>query len=155
MCKPFMSFVRFLACAALVAFVSQFSQAQEAKAPVKKEDAAKAAAQKPKQPAEPKGRLPNFYNEVVNKEQRETIYKIQMSYDEKIDALTAQLQELMAKRNADVEKVLTPEQLKKIKELQAASKEKAKSVLDKKADAKTEASKTDAKPAEPAKKPNP
>ena len=151
MSKSWLGVVALLVSTALLMLGSQLSQAQDAKAPVKKEDPAKPEVTKPKQRAKPRGQLPNFYKEVVSKEQTEAIYKVQKAYTDKIDALTAQLKELMAQRDADVEKILTPEQIKKVKELQVAGKEKAQALLAKKAADKVEAAKTDASKADAAK----
>jgi hypothetical protein len=71
-----------------------------------------------------RGRLPNYYNRVVDQEQREKIYAIQREYAPKIDALKAQLAALVEERDEKVEAVLTPEQLKTVEELQAEAKAK-------------------------------
>ncbi|HEX4129101.1 MAG TPA: hypothetical protein VHZ24_03600 [Pirellulales bacterium] len=75
-----------------------------------------------KQRADARGYLPPYYKNVVDPTQREKIYKIQNSYDEKIDALEKQLKELSDQRDAEIEAVLTPEQKKKVQELAAAAK---------------------------------
>jgi len=71
-----------------------------------------------------RGRLPTYYNRVVDKEQRDKIYAIQREYAPKIDALKAQLEALTADRDAKVEAVLTPEQQKTVEKLRAAAKAK-------------------------------
>jgi hypothetical protein len=73
-----------------------------------------------------RGRLPNYYNRVVDEEQREKIYGIQKEYAVKIDALKAQLEALMAERDAKVADVLTPEQLEQVEKLRAEAKAKQK-----------------------------
>jgi Spy/CpxP family protein refolding chaperone len=83
----------------------------------------KAAAVK-KEPAKPRGRLPAYYAQVVTPQQREKIYSVQQSYADRIEALQAQLKELQSKMQAEVQAVLTPEQLKKVEELTAEAKVK-------------------------------
>lgn len=73
----------------------------------------------PAQPTPPRGRLPAYYGQVVNQQQREQIYAIQAKYSARIAELQKQLEELRAQRDAEIEKVLTPEQLKRIAELRA------------------------------------
>ena len=81
-------------------------------------DGAKAAAQ-PRVRAQARGRLPNFYRQLVSPDQREKIYSIQKSYSSQIEDLEKQLADLVAKRNAEIESVLTPEQRAKLKNLEA------------------------------------
>ena len=57
-----------------------------------------------------RGRLPNFYSQVVNGDQREKIYAIQNQYAPEVDKLREQLQELIAKRNTEIRNLLTEEQ---------------------------------------------
>ena len=71
-----------------------------------------------------RGRLPAYYNRVVDKEQREEIYAIQREYAPKIDALKAQLAALIADRDKKVAAVLTPEQLKTVEKIKAEAKAK-------------------------------
>jgi len=85
------------------------------------EPAAKPAA---KQRAKPRGRLPNFYRTVVTEEQREAIYEIQADSATEIKALQAQIDALVADRDAKVQALLSPEQLQKIKQAEAESKAK-------------------------------
>jgi len=70
------------------------------------------------------GRLPIYYNRVVDKKQRDKIYAIQREYTPKIDALKAQLEALMTDRDKEVEAVLTQEQLKTVEKLRASAKAK-------------------------------
>jgi hypothetical protein len=83
-----------------------------------------AAAKEAKEANKPRGRLPNFYRDVVDQKQRETIYKIQEEYGPKIADLRAQLEALTKQRDEKIAAVLTPEQLKKIEDLRAAAKAK-------------------------------
>ena len=87
-----------------------------------KEKPAKPAAAKKEKPF--RGRLPNYYKQVVDEKQRKAIYKIQKEYAPKIAELKAQLQTLIKQRDEKVAAVLTPEQLKKVEELAAAAKAK-------------------------------
>jgi len=104
----------------LVAFVAcGIIWAQEAPKPT-----AKAAAEKVT------GRLPNNYAKLgISEAQRKSIYGIQAKYNDQIDALMKQIEDLRSKRDAEVEGVLTPEQKEKLKALQkdaAAKKSEAK-----------------------------
>jgi Spy/CpxP family protein refolding chaperone len=64
-------------------------------------------------------RLPAYYSRVVNQKQREQIYEVQAKYQSEIDALEEQLQALIAKRDAEIEAVLTPEQRESLTKLKA------------------------------------
>lgn len=73
-----------------------------------------------------KGRLPPYYAGVVNDQQRQTIYAIQEKYGAKIAALQEQIAALTRQRDAEVEGVLTAEQLAKVRQLQEAAAAKRK-----------------------------
>jgi hypothetical protein len=62
-------------------------------------------------------RLPVYYARVVDEKQRQKIYDIQRKYHPQIEALQKQLEELIAKRNAEIEAVLTPQQKAEIEKL--------------------------------------
>lgn len=62
-------------------------------------------------------RLPMYYARVVDEKQRQKIYDIQRKYHPQIEALQRQLEELIAKRNAEIEAVLTPQQKAEIEKL--------------------------------------
>ena len=96
-------------------------QAQDAPAAVAKD--AKQPAKDTKR-AKPRGRLPAYYGRVVDQKQREKIYAVQKSYAAEIAKLRTQLKDLLAKRNAEVEAVLTAEQRAKVAKLVAAAKAK-------------------------------
>ena len=68
-----------------------------------------------------RGRLPNYYRQVVDQEQRAEIYKIQAQYAPKIADLRKQLEALTKQRDREVAAVLTPLQRKKIEALRAAA----------------------------------
>jgi hypothetical protein len=78
----------------------------------------------PKKPAKARGRLPAFYNQVVDDSQREDIYAIQQKYAEEIEQLEAALNDLIDKRDTEVAGVLTAEQLEKVSLLAATAKAK-------------------------------
>jgi hypothetical protein len=73
-----------------------------------------------------KGRLPNYYADVVTEKQREEILKIQEEYKPKLDALQAQLDALKKERNEKISGVLTADQKKKVEDAEAAAKAKKK-----------------------------
>ena len=70
----------------------------------------------------PKGRLPAYYGKVVTDKQREQIYEIQGKFMEQIVKLQEQLTALAAKRDAEVEQVLTDEQRAEIARLKSERK---------------------------------
>lgn len=72
-----------------------------------------------KERAKPRGRLPNFFSKVVTEEQKEKIYKVQAAHADKIASLSAQMKEELAKQKAEIDAILTPEQLEKVKALVA------------------------------------
>ena len=92
-----------------------------------KGDAAKAPAKQVNK--ESNGRLPAYYARIVNEAQRARIYRIQALYADRIEALQAQLDELVAKRDAEIRDVLSPEQQQQldaaIDEAQSAKAKKA------------------------------
>ena len=85
--------------------------------PVKKEG-------EKKERAEPRGRLPNFYSDVVTEEQREKIYAIQKKYAEELEDLTEQLKALANDGDAEISALLTPEQRDKVAKAAAEAKAK-------------------------------
>jgi hypothetical protein len=76
-------------------------------------DAAKAQPKDAKK-APAKGRLPAYYAQIVNEGQRQRIYQIQASYYPKIDALQAEIDALVAQRDAEIRAVLSPEQQQRL-----------------------------------------
>jgi hypothetical protein len=81
--------------------------------------AALASAQAAAQRSAPRGRLPPYYKDLVSPEQRDEIYRIQAKYNAKIDELEAEIERLKAQRDAEVEKVLTPQQRARLQLLRA------------------------------------
>lgn len=69
------------------------------------------------QPSPPQGRLPKYFNRVIDGIQREKIYKIQGDFEKQIDELQAKIDDLKKQRDAEVFKLLTPEQQERIKDL--------------------------------------
>lgn len=88
---------------------------------------AAAAEAKPakKAPADRKGPLPFYYGKVVAPDQKEKIYGIQDRYQAEIAPLAAKIKELQAARDKEIEAVLTPDQLAKVKQMKADAAAKA------------------------------
>ena len=99
-------------------------------------------AQKPakKEREKAKGYLPPFYRDVIDGVQREKIYQIQDQYEDKINALESELKAIKAKRDGEIEALLTTEQKARMAQLMQEAKTKR--------DADTKA-KESAKPAAP------
>lgn len=121
--------------ALLLAFTSTFAWTQESGTQsTTKKVAEKAGASDEEKAA---GRLPNNYGKLgLNDKQKKSIYAAQTKYGAEISALIKQVEELRAKRDAEVEGVLTAEQKVKLQELQS---ETAKKTAAKKAAAKAPA----------------
>jgi hypothetical protein len=67
-----------------------------------------------------RGILPPYYKKLgLGSDQVQQIYKIQTGFREKADELKRQLAKLKADEKAAVEKVLTPGQLKRLRELRS------------------------------------
>ena len=69
-------------------------------------------------------RLPAYYKDVVNDEQKLKIYGIQDKYKDRISALAEQVKKLQAERNAEIEAVLTAEQKTKLAEVKTIAEKK-------------------------------
>lgn len=116
-----------LVVSAIVPFLFAVALAQSDAPKADSKATAKAADAKPaKERAKPRGRLPAYYNQVIDGQQREKIYAIQQQYEPKISALKAELQALQDKLDAEVDGVLTSEQREKVKSLTEAAKQKRK-----------------------------
>jgi Spy/CpxP family protein refolding chaperone len=100
----------------------------KAEKPAEKQPAPESAGEQ--EPKKFRGRLPNYYRQVVDEEQRKTIYQIQEEYAAKIDAVRKQLEALMAERDAKVEAVLTPEQRKEVERLREEARAKRRAERD-------------------------
>ncbi len=70
-----------------------------------------------KRRGEPKGRLPAYFGEVIDSQQREKVYGIQSKYLAEIKQLQDQIATLEKQRDEAVQAVLTPEQAEKVKKL--------------------------------------
>lgn len=62
-------------------------------------------------------RLPPFYARVVNTGQRQAIYGIQDKYQLRIDALEEQIAAIRGQMTTEIDKLLTPEQVKALASL--------------------------------------
>jgi predicted house-cleaning noncanonical NTP pyrophosphatase (MazG superfamily) len=96
--------------------------AQETPQPGAAEQPPAAAATDANAAKKPKGRLPAYYGKVVTDKQREQIYEIQAKFTEQIVKLQEQLNALAAKRDAEIEQVLTDEQRAEIARLKSERK---------------------------------
>ena len=80
-----------------------------------------------------KGRLPAYYASIVTPTQRDEIYALQARYAQEIDALQEQLAALTKKRDAEIESVLTDEQLQQVRQARSnASKKRKQASVDNK-----------------------
>jgi hypothetical protein len=72
-------------------------------------------------------RLPAYYGQVgLSPRQRETIYSLQGAYADRIDELERQLESLKARRDQEIEAVLTPPQKARLHQLlEAAARRRA------------------------------
>jgi len=116
-----------LVAAALVTGDTMAVVAQEPAAPASGVAAKESAATEgtvPKRRSEPRGRLPAYYGEVIDNQQREKIYDIQSRILQQISQLQQQIAQLEQQRDAEVVAVLTAEQAAKVKELTEAAKAK-------------------------------
>ncbi|MGC3966283.1 MAG: hypothetical protein QM775_02590 [Pirellulales bacterium] len=88
--------------------------------------AAAAEAKPAKTPAaDRKGPLPFYFGKVVAPDQKEKIYAIQDRFQDEIAPLAAKIKELQAARDKEIEAVLTPDQLAKVKQLKSEAAAKA------------------------------
>jgi Spy/CpxP family protein refolding chaperone len=93
-----------------------------------------------------KGRLPSGWGKLgVTDAQKQSIYKIQMTYDGQMDALKKQLSDLEAKRLADMRNILTDAQQKKLDDKSDSKATKKTAVADAKDDAPAAAASASAK----------
>ena len=127
---------------------SMVGWSQDAKPTTKGAPAKETTAEK-KEDKKPVNRLPNNYGKLnLTDAQKDKVYAIQEKYDVQLDALEEQIKSLKAKRTAETEAVLTPEQKKALKDITDDAKEKAASKAKEKAsdkDAPTAPAKSDAK----------
>jgi Spy/CpxP family protein refolding chaperone len=83
-----------------------------------------AAQDDPSSRAEPRGRLPSYYAQVITPQQKEQVYQAQAEYEQQIDALEAKIEALEKKRDDAVRALLTAEQRKQVDQLAAVAKAK-------------------------------
>jgi hypothetical protein len=70
-----------------------------------------------------RGQLPANYGKLgLTDVQKQSVYKIRADYKGKIDQLAKQLAKLKSEEKEALEKVLTPEQLKRLKEIRSGEK---------------------------------
>lgn len=76
-----------------------------------------------KAPAKVKGHLPSYYKKLgLRDDQVQNIYRIRADYKVKIETLKQQMDRLKTEEKGALEKVLTPEQLKRLRELRSGEK---------------------------------
>jgi hypothetical protein len=70
-----------------------------------------------------RGQLPAYYKKLgLRDDQIQKIYRLRATYKAKVDDLKKKLELLKAEEREDLEKVLTPEQLKRLKALRSGEK---------------------------------
>ncbi len=85
-----------------------------------KSDSEQPGAESQSSETKPRGRLPNHFGKLgISEEQRTRIYSIQADYDERIDELLSQIEELVTTRDADIDAVLTEGQRARLRELRS------------------------------------
>ena len=103
------------------------SLAQEPSAKKSTEKAAPASAPAAKKKGDPSRRVPAYFGQVgLTTEQRESIYKIRKTHQDKIDALKKQITEAEAKSLAECEAVLTDTQKKLVENLRTGAEKTSK-----------------------------
>ncbi|HEV7278683.1 MAG TPA: hypothetical protein VGN57_00605 [Pirellulaceae bacterium] len=78
-----------------------------------------AAAQETTPRKSPRGRLPAYWNDVVEPDQKDQLYAIQKKYEAEIDELEAQIEALEAKRETEMIALLSPDQKEKLERVRA------------------------------------
>ena len=69
-------------------------------------------------PTAVRGQLPTYWKQLgLSKDQVQTVYKIQSDYRPKIDDLKQKITKLQAQEKAELEKVLTPAQKERLREI--------------------------------------
>jgi len=106
-----------------------FSESRVTKAPgADKPAAGKSDTKKAtKKRRKARGRVPNYYGQIgLSPEQKKKVYAIQKQYLAQMLDLFKQLRALRTKQQAEIDTVLTPQQLVKVKDLrEAAAKKRA------------------------------
>ena len=83
------------------------------------QEAKQEAKQETKKEAVPiRGQLPPYWKQLgLSKEQVQTVYKIQADYGGKVSELSQKIDKLKSQQKADMEKVLTPAQKERLREI--------------------------------------
>lgn len=139
MAHAFRKMLASFTCAAVIAGAPLTFAADEAKPKAEAGTVKKEGGEKKKE-AERRGPIPELYGKVVAPDQKEKIYTIQDKYQAEMAPLVAKIKELQVARDKEIEAVLTPEQLTRLKELKA---EQVKAAMAKREQMK----KTEGKPA--------
>jgi len=114
------------ACAAGLVFAQEQPQPAKTVQVVQKDKAEKSEAKKPS------ARMPNYFPKLgLSDQQREKILNALIDYNEQIDDLEDQINDLRAKRDADVRAVLSPEQREKLASLELEARKKRAEKADK------------------------
>jgi hypothetical protein len=70
-----------------------------------------------------RGQLPTYFKKLgLRDDQVQKVYRVRATYKTKIDELKAKIDKLRAEEKEDLEKILTPEQVKRLKELRSGAK---------------------------------
>lgn len=86
-----------------------------------KKDTTKKPDEKPALPI--RGTLPQYYKKLgLRDDQKQSIYRIRANSKAKMEELKRQMQELKDREKEALEKVLTPEQLKRLRQLRSGEK---------------------------------
>jgi hypothetical protein len=71
-----------------------------------------------------RGRLPAYFGHVVDEEQRQRIYSIQLDYYPRIQVLKKQLEAMTAERDAAIRQVITDQQWEEIQRLREEARQR-------------------------------
>lgn len=105
-----------LLVAALFGASGGFSQ--EKKEPAKDVKESKEKDSKEKEAVKFKGSLPSRWGQIgLSEDQKQNVYKIQGQYRDEIDKLQAKIEDLKAQQKKEMERILTEEQKKRLREL--------------------------------------
>jgi Spy/CpxP family protein refolding chaperone len=106
-----------LVLAAVVVFAPAAATAQEPKDPPKS-SAAKAGESQQDPAVVPRGQLPPNWRQLgMTEEQKNKVYAVQGKFRARMADLEKQLKEIKAEERKELEKLLSPEQRRKLKEL--------------------------------------
>jgi Spy/CpxP family protein refolding chaperone len=107
------------------ASISQEPKPADPKAPKETKGVPKDAKADPKTETKAKGQLPQNWKQLgLTDDQTQKVYKVQTKYNEDIDKLKAQIEELKAKMAKERNEVLTPEQKKRLEDILKAKADK-------------------------------